>query len=84
VKRLEFLDGGTSALIGFDDRFVGTRISALARVGTSAETPGSRMAERTIGGGYQLSPTSLTRVGCVRTLRALLAKLAAHSFDLRL
>ena len=29
MKRLEFLDGGTSAFIGFDDRFVGTRISAL-------------------------------------------------------
>jgi len=31
VKRLEFLDGGTSAFIGFDDRFVGTRISARGR-----------------------------------------------------
>jgi len=31
VKRLEFLDGGTPAFIGFDDRFVGTRISALGR-----------------------------------------------------
>ena len=31
MKRLEFLDGGMSAFIGFDDRFVGTRISALGR-----------------------------------------------------
>lgn len=32
VKRLEFLDGGTSAFTGLDDRFVGTLISALGQV----------------------------------------------------
>ena len=35
VKRLEFLDGGTSAFVGFDDRFVGTRISARGRFGVA-------------------------------------------------
>jgi len=53
--------------------------SLQGRVGTLAETLGCRMVERKIAGGYQLSPTSLTRGGCVSTLRALLA-LASGSF----
>jgi hypothetical protein len=42
MKRLELLDGGTSAFIGFVDCFVGTRISA----------PGH---QATVGGRLQLA-----------------------------
>ena len=43
-ERLEFLHGRTSVFIGFDDRFVGTRISALGRFSTVREGPRQEIA----------------------------------------
>ena len=60
VKTLEFLDGGTSAFIGFDDRFVGTLISALGREATDDRcTPNGVRASKSF---YLTKRLSITHI----------------------